>query len=57
MKKPKKSLADLRSNATIWCLYCEETKPQTGAQKFRAHHVCADCTQKLQTGTGPGSKS
>ena len=51
-----KTLADLRPNATIRCLYCEQTKPQAGAVKFRAHHVCADCTKKLQAGTGPAKR-
>ena len=42
-------MADLRPNATIKCLYCNEQKPQAGAQKFRAHHVCRECSTKLQT--------
>jgi hypothetical protein len=45
----KPGLADLRPNATIRCLYCDQDKPQGGATKFHAHHVCADCTRKLQT--------
>ena len=44
-----RTMADLRPNATIKCLYCNEQKPQTGSQKFRAHHVCRECVTKLQT--------
>ncbi|WP_288074810.1 hypothetical protein [Pseudomonas sp.] len=51
-----RTLADLRPNATIQCLYCNTQKPQAGSSKFRAHHVCADCTKKLQAGTGPVKK-
>ena len=48
MKQPaKQTLADLRPNATIKCLHCEQTKPQVGSVKFHAHHVCADCAAKL----------
>ncbi len=46
--KPTGTLADLRPNATIQCFYCGEAKPQAGSRKFRAHLVCAGCTQKLQ---------
>lgn len=38
---------DLRPNATITCFFCRQTKPQQGAVKFRAFHVCADCTKQL----------
>lgn len=48
MRTPKQTLADLRPNATIQCLYCNQAKPQAGSQKFRAHHVCAECVGKLQ---------
>lgn len=44
-----RTMADMRHNATIKCLYCNEQKPQTGSQKFRAHHVCCECVTKLQT--------
>lgn len=44
----KRTLADLRPNATITCLRCCQTKPQAGAIKFRAHHVCQACAVKLQ---------
>ena len=43
----KRTLADLRPNATITCLRCCCTKPQAGSRKFRAHHVCADCIKEL----------
>lgn len=43
----KRTLADLRPNATITCFYCGKVKPQAGSRKFRAHHVCADCIKKL----------
>ena len=36
---------------------CGQVKTTVGAQKFRAHLVCADCTKKLQAGTGPAKKS
>lgn len=51
-----KTLADLRPNATVFCLYCQQTKPQPGAVKFHAHHVCAQCVQKLQAGAGPAKQ-
>jgi hypothetical protein len=41
-------MADLRPNATIFCMYCGETKPQAGSTKFHALPVCRDCTQKIQ---------
>lgn len=44
----RKTLSDLRPNATITCFYCQQTKPQAGALKFRAHHVCQACAAKLQ---------
>lgn len=44
----KQTLSDLRPNATIVCLHCEQTRPQVGSMKFHAHHVCADCVMKLQ---------
>lgn len=43
----KRTLADLRPNATITCFYCGKVKPQAGSRKFRAHHVCADCIKEL----------
>jgi hypothetical protein len=42
------TLADLRPNATIHCLHCDQDKPATGAVKFHAHHVCQACVTKLQ---------
>jgi len=54
---PTRTLADLRPNATIRCLRCDQLKPQAGAVKFHAHHVCADCTKKLQAGTGPANRA
>lgn len=55
--KPRQTLADLRPNTVIRCMYCEQQKPQAGSQKFRAHLVCADCVKKLQAGAGPAKKS
>ncbi len=43
-----RTMADLRPNATIQCYYCHEPKQQAGAEKFRAHHVCAACAKKLR---------
>ena len=51
----RKTLSDLRPNATITCFYCGETKPQAGAIKFRAHHVCQACAAKLQALPPPGN--
>ena len=48
MKAPTRTMADLRPNTTIQCLYCNAQKPQAGSVKFRAHLVCADCAKKLQ---------
>lgn len=44
----KKRLADLRPNAAIHCLHCDQRKPAEGAVKFHAYHVCADCAKKLE---------
>lgn len=57
MRQPNRTLSDLRPNATMTCYYCGQVKTTVGAQKFRAHLVCADCTKKLQAGTGPAKKS
>ncbi len=43
-----RTMADLRPQASIWCMYCDQQRPQAGAQKFRAHHVCRECVTKLQ---------
>lgn len=47
MKKAKMSFEDLRPNAVIKCFSCLQDKPQQDSVKFRAHHVCASCAQKL----------
>ena len=44
---PSRTLADLRPNALIDCMYCNHPKPQAGAVKFHAHHVCAECAAKV----------
>lgn len=41
-------LTDLRPNATILCLRCEQPRPMTGALRFRAHWVCAGCAVEPQ---------
>lgn len=48
-KKPKvvKSFQDLRPHATIDCFYCLLPKDSQGSRKFRAHHVCGECVNKL----------
>lgn len=46
--KPKKTLKDLRPNATIECFSCRTIKPQATAVKFHAHHVCAECAARLK---------
>lgn len=43
-----RTLSDLRPNATIRCLYCDQPKPQAGSQKFHKRDVCSDCVTKLQ---------
>lgn len=46
--RQKQGLADLRPNATIPCFLCLQSKPQAGAVKFHAHHVCAECAVKVR---------
>lgn len=47
---PRKTLSDLRpAGGQIQCLYCDQSKPAAGAERFRAHAVCADCATKLKT--------
>ena len=51
MKKPSptpKRLHDL-GGGSIHCLYCDQSKPAAGAVRYRAHQVCAGCTQKLNS--------
>lgn len=48
MQAQTRTMTDLRPQASIWCMYCDQQKPQAGAQKFRAHHVCRECVTKLQ---------
>lgn len=45
---PTRTLADLRPNTTIHCLYCDQQRPQAGSQKFHKRDVCSDCVTKLQ---------
>ena len=47
-KPPTRTLFDLRPNATIDCMVCEQPRPQAGAIKFRSLHVCAECAAKLR---------
>ena len=44
----KHGLADLRPNATVNCFLCLLPKPQAGAIKFHAYHVCAECAAKVR---------
>lgn len=48
----KQTLADLRPNAAIKCLQCDQTKPQAGSVKFHAHHICEGCAAKLKAKDG-----
>ena len=49
MKQPRaRTMADLRPNATIDCMVCEQQKPQAGAIKFRSLHVCSECAAKVR---------
>lgn len=45
---PIRTLADLRPNATVHCMVCEQQRPAAGAEKFHAHHVCRECAAKLR---------
>lgn len=45
---PTRTLADLRPNTTVRCLYCSQDKPAAGSVKFHAHHVCSDCAAKVR---------
>lgn len=45
---PTRTLSDLRPNATIDCMVCEQTRPQAGAIKFRSLHVCSECAAKVR---------
>ena len=47
-RQPTRTLSDLRPNATIDCMVCEQPRPQAGAIKFRSLHVCAECAAKLR---------
>lgn len=49
MNQPaKQTLADLRPNAEIKCLQCDQQKPHAGSVKFHAHHICEECAAKLK---------
>ena len=48
-KKPKLGLHDLRPHAEIICFVCKQSRPATGAVKFRSYHVCAECAHKLNS--------
>ena len=43
-----RTLADLRPNATVRCMVCEQQRPAAGAEKFHAHHVCRECAAKVR---------
>jgi len=43
-----RTLADLRPNATVHCMVCEQQRPAAGAEKFHAHHVCRECAAKVR---------
>ena len=45
---PTRTLSDLRPNATIDCMVCEQPRPQAGAIKFRSLHVCSECAAKVR---------
>lgn len=51
-QRAKQTLADLRPNAAIKCLQCDQTRPQAGSVKFHAHHVCEGCAAKLKAKDG-----
>ena len=46
--RQRPGLADLRPNATVQCLHCEQARPAAGAVKFHSHQVCAACVAKLK---------
>jgi hypothetical protein len=43
-----RTLADLRPNAVIDCMVCEQKKPQAGSEKFHKLDVCRECASKLK---------
>ena len=43
-----RTLADLRPNAVIDCMVCEQKKPQAGSEKFHKMDVCGECAAKLK---------
>ena len=45
--RKRSSLADLRLNDKVQCIY-GHVASSAGAVKFRAHHVCAECTARLK---------
>lgn len=56
MRSPKKgkarlTLADLQPQQQIICFWCQQPKPAQGSRPFRAHRVCAECTQTLDART------
>jgi hypothetical protein len=54
--RPTKTLADLRPNATIDCMYCNQPKPQAGSEKFYKLDVCCECAAKLKAKQTKGAK-
>lgn len=50
MHKPTKGRQPLRLQdlaSQIDCMQCQRKQSATGARRFHAWHVCADCTRKL----------
>lgn len=50
-RAPRLTLADLQPQQQITCFWCQQPKPAQGSRPFRAHRVCAECTQTLDAGT------
>lgn len=50
MRSPKKGREPMRLQdlaPAIFCIQCDQEKPAAGSRRFRACHVCAECTRKL----------
>lgn len=43
-----RTLADLRPNATVHCMVCEQHKPAAGSEKFHKMDVCKECAAKVR---------
>ncbi|ATH11059.1 hypothetical protein CHL79_00745 [Delftia acidovorans] len=59
MRSPKKGREPMRLHdlaEAIFCIQCEQEKPAAGSRRFRACHVCADCSVRLDRLPPPEAK-